>query len=111
MSALVPDLASKLLYFACPRGHGKIVSIAILIVFSAPVGLVAVLLVIFVVSCHLGSAGLVPRRFELLFQVLVTKAPNVLDFLFRVLVTMSSRFIPSNCRLIFTAFARPRCLL
>merc|ERR1711966_58263 len=72
--------------------------------------------VLIVVSCHLGGAGLVPRRFELVldrftnqtFQgtlhlwsgcwvvsnscVLVTKARNVSDFHFRVLVTMSSRF-------------------
>ena len=66
---------------------------------SAPLGLVVALLVVVIVSYHLGDAGLVPRRFELLFRVLVTKAGNVLDFLFRVLVTMSSRFTLSNCRL------------
>ena len=87
----MPDLAPKLLCFACLRGHGKVVSITTLIVVFTPLGLVAALSII-VVSCHLGGAGLVPRRFKLLFRVLVTKACNVLDFLFWVLVTMSSRF-------------------
>ena len=73
------------------RTATEIVLITTLIVVSAPLGLVAALLVI-LVSCHLGGAGLVPRRFKLLFRVLVAKARNVPDFLFRVLVTMSSRF-------------------
>ena len=42
------------------------------------------------------------------FRVLVTKTRNILDFLFWVLVTMSSCFTFSNCRLTFTAFARPK---
>ena len=69
----------------------KVISIATLIMVAAPLRLVAALSII-VVSCHLGGAGMVPRRFKLLFRVLVTKARNVSDFLFRVLVTMSSRF-------------------
>ena len=84
------------------------VSIATLIVVSTPLGLVAALLVLVIISCYLGSTGLVPRRFELLFLVLVTKAHKILDFLFWVLVTMSRRFKLSNCRLTFTAFARPK---
>ena len=91
MSVLVPDLASKLLCFACARGRGKVVSIATLIVVTAPVGLVAALSNI-VLLYHLGGAGLVPRRFKLLFRVLVTKVCNVSDSLFQVLVTKSSRF-------------------
>ena len=91
MSALVPDLAPKLLCFACSCGHGKVVSVTTLIVVSASLGLVAALLII-VVSCHLGGAGLVPRRFKLLFWVLAAKARNVSDFLFWVPVTVSSHF-------------------
>ena len=91
MLALVPDLVSKLLCFACSRGHRKVVSITTLIVVSAPLELVAALSIV-AVSCHLGGAELVPRRFKLLFRVLVAKDRNVSDFLFRVLVTMSSRF-------------------
>ena len=61
------------------RGHGKFVLIAPLIVVSAPLGLVAVLLII-IILCHLGGAGLVPQRFKLRFRVLVTKADSVLVF-------------------------------
>ena len=89
--ALVPNPASKLLCFACSHGHGKVVLITTLIVVSAPLELVVALSII-VVSCYLGGGGLVPRRFKLLFLVLVAKARNVSDFLFWVLVTMSSRF-------------------
>ena len=69
MSPLVLDLALKLLYFACLCGHGKVV------VVPAPLGLVVVLSII-VISCHLGGAGLVPRRFKLLFWVL-TVGPDI----------------------------------
>ena len=63
-----------------------------LIVIPVPLELVASLSII-VIPCHLGGAGLVLRRFKLLFQVLVKKVRNILDFLFWVLVTMSSRFV------------------
>ena len=69
----------------------KVVSVATLIVVTAPLGFVAALSII-VISCHLGGAGLVPRHFKLLFRVLFTKARTVSDFLFWVLVTISSRF-------------------
>ena len=107
MSALVPDLASNC-FVLLARAATEIVSIATLIVVSAPLGLVAALSIIVIISCHLGDARLVPRHFELLFRVLVTKAHNVSDFLFRVLFAVSSRFILSNCRLTFAVFARPR---
>ena len=66
----------------------KIISIATLIVVPAPLGLVVALSVVVIISCHLGGAALVPRCFELLVRVLVTKTRNVCDFLFQVLVTM-----------------------
>ena len=58
------------------RAATEIVLIATLIVVTEPLGLVAALSII-VISCHLGGAGLVPRRFKLLFRVLVAKARNV----------------------------------
>ena len=93
------------------RAATEIASIATLIVISLPLGLVAALLGIAIISCHLGGAGLVPRRFELLFRVLVTNACNISDFLFPVVVTMLNRFTLSNCRLTFTAFVCPKGLL
>ena len=45
-------------YFDCRR----------LIMVSTPLGLVADLSIV-VISCHLGGAGLVPRRFDFLFRV------------------------------------------
>ena len=104
----MPDLASKLFCFACSRSHGKVVSIATLIVVTAPVGLVAALSNI-VLLYHLGGAGLVPRRFKLLFRVLVTKARNVLDFLIRVLVTMPSRFALFKVQNLLLCFRQSPC--
>ena len=66
---LAPDLSSKLLCSACSRGRRKVVSIATLSVVTVPLGLVATLSII-LISCHLGGAGLVPRRFKLLFCTL-----------------------------------------
>ena len=49
------------------------ISIATLIVVSAPFGFVAALSAVVIILGHLGFAGLVPRRFKLLFRVLVTR--------------------------------------
>ena len=54
-------------------GATEFVSITILIMVSAPSGLVAALSIVVIVFGHLGGAGLVSRRFELLCRVLVTK--------------------------------------
>ena len=88
----------------------KVVSITTLIVVSAPLGLVAALSSI-VFSCHLGGAGLVPRRFKLLFRVLVTKDRSVLTSFFGSWLRCHFVSHSSICRTYFAALVDPNATL
>ena len=78
------------------RGHGKVVSIATLIMVSAPLGLVAALLITYrcLVSSWRCWTGL--ATFQTPVLVSSHKGLQRFGLSFRVMVTMSSRFALSK---------------